>query len=75
MALGLIKLRASGARPDYRMAGYPVTPLLFALAAFAIVVNHIVSDPAGSLSGLAVVVAGLPVFMLWTSLSSSASSS
>ena len=76
MALGLIKLRSSKSRlPEYRMIGYPVTPLVFALAAFAIVINHVVNDPAGSLSGLGVVVAGLPVFMFWISRSSSASSS
>ena len=76
MALGLIKLRQSGSPvPQYRMIGYPVTPIIFALAAFAIVANHIVSDPVGSLSGLGVVMAGLPVFMFWTSVSSSTSSS
>jgi len=76
LALGLIKLRVSNSRtPEYRMIGYPITPVLFALAAFAIVINHIVSDPLGSLSGLGVVAAGLPVFIFWTSLSSSARSS
>ncbi len=75
MALGLIKLRVSAAPlPAYRLVGYPFTPIAFALAAFAIVINHIVNDTAGSLSGLGIVVAGLPVYMVWTTLSSSARS-
>ncbi len=72
LALGLIKLRQSAKRtPDYRIVGYPLTPIAFALAAFAVVANHIVSDPVGSLSGLGMVAAGLPVYALWTSKTAS----
>ncbi len=73
MALGLVKLRTRAVQaPEYRLVGYPFTPLAFALAAFTIVVNHIVNDAAGSLSGLGIVLAGLPVYVVWTTLSSSA---
>ena len=76
MALGLIKLRAAGTHPpDYRMIGYPATPVLFAIAAFAIVANHVISDPLGSFSGLGMVAIGLPIYLFWTSNSARTSSS
>jgi APA family basic amino acid/polyamine antiporter len=69
MAIGLILLRR---RPEYapswRVPGFPVVPLLFAAAAFAIAANQIASQPASSLAGLAMVLAGLPVYWLWKSV-------
>ena len=52
------------ARP-FRTPGYPVTPLLFVLAAAAIVVNTIATQPARAAVGLGIVFAGAPVFFLW----------
>jgi APA family basic amino acid/polyamine antiporter len=67
MALGLMRLRA---RPDltgpYRVRPYPWVPLIFALAAFAIVANQIRAEPRQSVIGLSIVLAGLPVWWLWT---------
>jgi basic amino acid/polyamine antiporter, APA family len=66
MAIGLMRLRTQpGYAPGYRVWGYPVLPLLFIVAAAVVVVNHIVVNPADSLAGLAIVVAGLPVYWLW----------
>jgi len=66
MALGLILLRRRGTvQPDYRVWGYPWVPLIFALSAFGIVANQVASDLAGSLSGLGLVLLGLPVYYLW----------
>jgi APA family basic amino acid/polyamine antiporter len=65
MALGVIILRRRGLTPAYRAPGYPVVPVLFALASFAIVINQIVRDPVESTIGLSLVVAGLPVYFLW----------
>src|SRR5262245_13824510 len=77
LALGTIGLRsrlrsrdggtsfgAAGAA-GFRAAGFPLTPILFALMCLAIVLNQIVSDPWSSLWGLGLVVAGLPVYFLW----------
>ena len=63
MALGLILLRrrASLTR-DYSVPGYPLVPLLFAAAALVVVVQAILADPRSTLSGLGLVLAGLPVF-------------
>jgi APA family basic amino acid/polyamine antiporter len=65
MALGVYVLRARGVEGPYRTWGYPVTPALFAGAAFAIVVNQVVHDPAESALGLGMVLVGLPVYLFW----------
>jgi APA family basic amino acid/polyamine antiporter len=61
---GRTSLGAAGAE-RFRAAGFPLTPILFALMCLAIVLNQIVSDPWSSLWGLGLVVAGLPVYFLW----------
>lgn len=67
LALGLILLRrARPARPPYRVWGYPLVPLVFATSAFAIVVTQVVATPVESLTGLGLVLAGLPVYWVWT---------
>ena len=67
MAIGLFVLRK---RPEavrgYRAWGYPAIPAIFILFSFAIVGNQIISDPAESLFGLSLVLAGLPVYYLWS---------
>ncbi|HZR24310.1 MAG TPA: amino acid permease [Vicinamibacterales bacterium] len=68
LALGVIKLRRSRAySPAFRAFGFPVVPILFALTCLAIVVNQIASDPRESLTGLALVLVGLPVYFVWRS--------
>jgi APA family basic amino acid/polyamine antiporter len=66
MALGLFRLRR---RPnlvrDYKIWGYPVIPAIFIISSLAIVVNQIISDPRESVFGLSLVLAGLPVYVLW----------
>jgi APA family basic amino acid/polyamine antiporter len=65
MALGVIILRRRGLVPPYRAPGYPGVPAVFALASFAIVINQVVRDPRESAIGLSIVLAGLPVYLLW----------
>jgi APA family basic amino acid/polyamine antiporter len=65
--VGLILLRRrlpSLSRP-YRVWGYPVLPLAFALAALAIVANTLLSTPRQALIGLGLVLSGLPVYLGW----------
>jgi len=74
LALGTIALRRRLWRPPsagqvlFRAWGFPVTPLLFALVCFAIVLNQIATDPRESATGLALVAAGLPVYFVWRRL-------
>jgi APA family basic amino acid/polyamine antiporter len=66
MAAGLFRLRARPAyQPAYRVWGYPVIPIIFILSSAYIVGNQIVAEPAQSLTGLAFVAAGLPVYWLF----------
>lgn len=57
-------------RPDaerpYRVWGYPFVPLLFVVAASAIVINTVVNDFWNSFWGLLVVVLGLPAYFYWS---------
>jgi len=60
-------LRAT--RPDlprpYRTWGYPVTPVIFILAALYISVSTLVTQPVNAAAGLAVILAGLPGYLYW----------
>lgn len=58
------------ARP-YRVWGYPLMPLAFTLVALLIVVNTMVRSPVESSIGLALVVAGVPIYFLWRRLNRS----
>jgi APA family basic amino acid/polyamine antiporter len=56
-------------RPDadrpFRVPGYPFTPLLFIVAAVALVGNTIATQPARAAVGIGVVLLGLPVYYAW----------
>jgi APA family basic amino acid/polyamine antiporter len=56
-------------RPDtprpFRVPGYPFTPVLFVIAAAAIVLNTIATQPARAAIGLGVVFLGAPAYALW----------
>ncbi len=66
LALGTMQYRRMATyQPSFRAAGFPVVPVLFAVMCLAIVVNQLVGDPGNSLFGLAIVIAGLPVYLVW----------
>jgi APA family basic amino acid/polyamine antiporter len=68
-ALAVMMLRRSepnAARP-FRVPGYPLTPILFVVAAVALVLNTIITQPGISSIGLAFVALGAPVFFFWRS--------
>jgi basic amino acid/polyamine antiporter, APA family len=49
----------------YRVTGYPWTPLVFVLAAAALVLNVVVSTPRNAAIGLTMVALGLPAYFVW----------
>lgn len=49
----------------FRVPGYPVTPLLFVLAAAAIVINTMISQPGRAIIGLGIVLLGAPAYFIW----------
>ena len=57
--------REPDAERPYRVPAYPWIPIIFILAAAALVVNTVITDPIGSLKGIAVVLTGAPVFLIW----------
>jgi basic amino acid/polyamine antiporter, APA family len=66
-AAAVIALRIK--RPDverpFRVPGYPVTPILFILAAAAIVGNEIIGNPRQSAIGIGMVLLGAPAYLVW----------
>jgi APA family basic amino acid/polyamine antiporter len=67
MAASLFFLRSRPSyAPAYRMRAYRILAGIFVLSSGTIVLHQIVTHPTESLSGLGLVIAGLPVYWLWT---------
>jgi APA family basic amino acid/polyamine antiporter len=62
--LRLRKIEPNLSRP-YRAWGYPLTPLIFLIAAIALTLNLWMIRPVRSSLGLLVILAGIPFFYLW----------
>jgi APA family basic amino acid/polyamine antiporter len=74
LALALFTMRRNpDYKPAYRAWGYPVLPAIFIVSSLAIVVNRLINDPKEGSIGLAIVLAGLPVYYLWSRKHQSAS--
>ncbi|HEX6751018.1 MAG TPA: amino acid permease [Longimicrobium sp.] len=56
-------------RPDhprpYRTWGYPVVPAVFLLASVGMLLNALISDPVITLICFGVILAGIPVYLIW----------
>ncbi len=68
--LGALSIFASRKKfPDaprpFRTPGYPVTPILFAVAAALLVLNTLRVQPTQAIIGLVVVLLGTPAFFIW----------
>lgn len=67
MAIGLMLLRRrADYRPAYCIWGYPIVPVVFVVASAVIVYMQITAVPKDSAIGLAIVLAGLPVYWIWS---------
>jgi APA family basic amino acid/polyamine antiporter len=64
-AVPILRMREPGRDRPYRMWGYPVTPLLYVIAASAFVVRTMVSEPGSSAIGILLICSGVPVFAYW----------
>jgi basic amino acid/polyamine antiporter, APA family len=60
----LRRTRPEAERP-YRTWGYPVVPVVFVVAASALLVNTLIEKPMESLFGLLLVALGVPAFLWW----------
>jgi len=67
LAVGLLRLRRRGDfRPTYRIAGPAVVPAVFVAASAIVVVTQVLAAPLDSVFGLGIVIAGLPVYFVWS---------
>ena len=57
--------RRQGAAASFRTPGHPLTTLFFVAACFLVVINTVYSYPANTVIGLAILLAGVPIFFLW----------
>lgn len=62
-ALFVLRWREPAAHRPFKTWGYPVTPLVFVVASAAMVANAIWRNPAPSAAGLALIAAGVPLYV------------
>ena len=65
LAIFTFRRREPDAARPFRAPGYPVTPMLFVLAALVIVINTVVAQPVQSLVGLGLAILGVPAYLVW----------
>jgi APA family basic amino acid/polyamine antiporter len=64
-AVVVLRRRAPGIVRPYRTWGYPVVPVVFIVMCLAVFSSMVAASPLKSLAGLALVLAGIPVYVLW----------
>jgi APA family basic amino acid/polyamine antiporter len=65
VAIFVSRRRDPHADRPFRTPGYPVTPVVFILAALGIVANTVVAQPVESTIGLGFAVLGVPAYLAW----------
>ena len=50
----------------FRMAGFPLLPIIFIVAVLAVVASNIVSNPSDAGMGLLIALLGLPIYWFWS---------
>jgi N-acyl-D-aspartate/D-glutamate deacylase/amino acid transporter len=65
MSIFVYRRRAPDMLRPFRVPGYPLTPILFVAASAAVVLNTLFTQPGRALVGLAVVLTGVPAYLLW----------
>jgi APA family basic amino acid/polyamine antiporter len=63
----IYRRRSPEVTSPYRVPGYPWTPLMFILAAAALVINTIATQPVRAAVGLGIVLLGAPAYLIWRS--------
>ena len=61
-AIFVLRAREPEAPRPYRAWGYPVTPAIFVFVSAAIVLNALYTDPKVTLTGAAIILAGVPLY-------------
>jgi APA family basic amino acid/polyamine antiporter len=63
-ALFVLRARHPNEARPFRAWGYPYAPGLFAIVSYAIVVNALARDPLTSLTGLGIILLGIPIYLV-----------
>jgi APA family basic amino acid/polyamine antiporter len=66
LAIFAYRRREPDAPRPFRTPGYPLTPVLFVVAALGIVVNTVFAQPVQSLIGLGITAAGVGAYAWWS---------
>jgi APA family basic amino acid/polyamine antiporter len=61
-AVFVLRTREPNAPRPFKALGYPVTPAIFSIVSFLIVINAIYRDPLPSLAGVGIIAAGIPLY-------------
>ncbi len=61
----ILRRRLPDLHRPYLVWGYPLLPIAFIVASLAIVANTLVTQPLESALGLAIVLAGIPLYFIW----------
>ena len=69
LALFVLRAREPHAERPFRAWGYPVAPAIYVVASAAILLNGLIGDPTTTRNGVLVILAGLPLFLLFRKLS------
>jgi APA family basic amino acid/polyamine antiporter len=64
LAVFVLRWREPAAERPFKALGYPVAPAVFVSASFLMVVNEVWQRPGSSLTGLAVIAAGIPIYVV-----------
>jgi APA family basic amino acid/polyamine antiporter len=65
VSIFVYRRRLPHAARSFRVPGYPITPLLFVIAAAALALNTIVAQPTRAGIGIAIVLLGAPAYFIW----------
>lgn len=64
-AVIVLRIRRPGAERSFRVPAYPWVPLVFVMAAVGVAASTILSDPIHACLGLGMILAGLPLYLLF----------
>lgn len=64
-ALFVLRAREPNAPRPFKALGYPIVPGIFAVVSFLIVANALYGDPKVSGAGVLIILAGLPVYLIF----------
>ena len=57
-------------RPDlhrpYKTVGYPFVPVVFLIASILMLANSVIEEPTSTLFNFGIILAGIPVYFIWT---------